>query len=1095
MGSITFAEIMEFYPEHNNSVFEDLKKDYQQGSLIPFVGAGLSVFCGYLQWPKVLERLAGFLYDKDAKAKDIKVKVQKMIADGELLQAAQTIYDHYPRMLKQLQKIIDYDNIKKCDAGKLYASATYVLPYLFRENLVMTTNFDRVLEEVYDRCHAKFGKVVSPCEPDILAQIRQSNPHCLFKLHGDIGPEIHDIEKLVFTQKQYDEAYDANGSLMLELSQWFQHKRLLFLGCSLMLDRTMEVLQQVAAQNTGVEHYAILACRPEDIGERCKELGKLGISAIYYPEDRHEAVRVLLERLLEETDHNAYEKLNQYAKKHIPATKMESRFMYDSEYFDFIGRESELEELQGFCQDSRLISWWAVTGAGGMGKSRLIYEFVKEQKKDGWEIVWLNRDFYTKLLDWTPPVDRCILVADDVQSYFQTVGEWFVSVSSRPRSEKLRIILLEREGKNLNSSKWAEMMQLDFPYDDTIQSLCYRSDFLQLEPLSENELKAIMMNFSVAYGKPLASGEQADRLLKTLRKVDSTLRRPIYALAIVDAWCDGKDPTRWDKEKILDELTNRELKFYYERLRNLSSDKISKELRSEFENLLARSCLMQVLPLDYITDKEYPKLHNRADKLDMDFFELLRTMGIIHEANIYIFMVNEDGTEKEQEGLIEVVTLDCPDLVKEYLVLRQAFDKGKMELLFPEDWVNAPQQLRFLSRVILDYPEKLEGKSNFWKEIFEGNPKSDFSAWIYSNLLLAVTVQFPELGEKTVKRLEELSGQFRENARIAAVYAKGLYDLSVEQPLKEGRQSIDKLKALYEEYEGNEEVAIAYAVGLYELTEKQPLVEREQSVSKLKVLYKQYGSNKEALFTYANGLVNLTAEQPLEEREQSVARLAVLHERYKDNEDVALAYASGLCNLVLIQPLKEGGQSMDKLRTLHEQYDSNEKLAVVYASGLCNLMIEQSLKEGGQSMDELRSLHEQYDSNEKITIAYGNGLYNLSFKQPLNECEQSVAKLKVLHEQYDSNEHITIAYVKALHNLSLKQPLKEGEQSIAKLRTLHKQYDRNKEIETLYANALELWEFRLKHADENEEIQFMLDHYYDEPSNYAGNYHPVRLKL
>ncbi|MGN1154546.1 MAG: SIR2 family protein, partial [Agathobacter sp.] len=220
MSNITFAEIMEFYPEHNNSVYEDLKKDYQRGCLIPFVGAGLSVFCGYLNWPDILKYLAKFFYNKDKQT-----QIETMIDDGELLQAAQEIYDHYPRMLRELQKIVDYEKIHNCDTCKLYASAAYVLPCLFRSSLVMTTNFDRVLEEVYDRHHAKFGKIVSPYEPDLLTQIRQANLHCLFKLHGDIGPEIHDAEKLVFTQTQYDRAYAADGPLMQELSQWFLNKR------------------------------------------------------------------------------------------------------------------------------------------------------------------------------------------------------------------------------------------------------------------------------------------------------------------------------------------------------------------------------------------------------------------------------------------------------------------------------------------------------------------------------------------------------------------------------------------------------------------------------------------------------------------------------------------------------------------------------------------------------------------------------------------------------------------------------------------------------------------------------------------------------
>lgn len=311
MSNLTFSEIMNYYPMHNPSVYDDLRNDCQQKNLIPFVGAGLSVFCGYQQWPDVLKRLADFIYDRN-----IRSNVQTMINNNDLLQAAQQIQDQYPRILKELQKIIDYRKIQNCDPHTFHASAAYVLPYLFRDHLVMTTNFDRVLEEVYDRHNAKFGKTVTPYEADLLTQIRQSNPHCLFKLHGDIGPDIHDINKLIFTQSQYDNAYADNGPLMLELPHWFQNKKLLFLGCSLAKDKTMEVLQKITAQNPGLEHYAILACQREDIGSRCSELGELGISPIFYPDGRHEAVRVILERLLEELHNAAYKEL-QIGRAHV----------------------------------------------------------------------------------------------------------------------------------------------------------------------------------------------------------------------------------------------------------------------------------------------------------------------------------------------------------------------------------------------------------------------------------------------------------------------------------------------------------------------------------------------------------------------------------------------------------------------------------------------------------------------------------------------------------------------------------------------------------------------------------------------------------
>lgn len=148
LNSLTFSEIMEFYPEHNQSVYEELKDACRRDGIIPFVGAGLSVFCGYQGWPEVLSQLVKYIYDRN-----IRSGIETMIEAGKLLRAAQEIQDHYPRMLKELQKIIDYNKIKDCDDGRLYASAVYVLPSLFNHGLVMTTNFDCVLEEVYDRCH------------------------------------------------------------------------------------------------------------------------------------------------------------------------------------------------------------------------------------------------------------------------------------------------------------------------------------------------------------------------------------------------------------------------------------------------------------------------------------------------------------------------------------------------------------------------------------------------------------------------------------------------------------------------------------------------------------------------------------------------------------------------------------------------------------------------------------------------------------------------------------------------------------------------------------------------------------------------------
>ncbi len=1030
VSGITFSEIMEFYPRHNSSIYEDLKRAVEQNSLIPFVGAGLSMFCGYLGWPTLLRQLAGFIYDKD-----IQSEVEQLISDGKLLEAAQKIEYNYPRMLRELQKLMDYSKIKECNADKLCTSAVYALPYLFQDGLIMTTNFDRVLEEVYDKCHKKFGNVITPYEPDLLTQARQGNPHCLFKLHGDIGPEIHDIKKLVFTQEQYDKAYMGDGALMKELSQWFQNKRLLFLGCSLLMDKTMEVLQQVTAENPGLDHYAILECSPDMIGQRSRELGDLGISPVFYPQGKHEAVRVLLERLLEETNNNAYKELYNYTQSIIASTNKEkNRFMYDSDYIVFTGRENELEQLYQFCQQSRQLLWWAVTGPGGIGKSRLVHEFAKRRKEEGWEICWLKHQDYSRLSELKLPVGRCIIIADDIQSHLQVLGDWFASVFMHRRSESLRILLLEREGKNLESAGWAEMLQSDSPYDDTLSEKCYCSDFLQLKPLQEDELKTIMINFAAASGKPLINTEHAERLLKTLQTIDEGLQRPIYALAITDAWCNGEDPAHWDKGQVLEELIKRELKFYYGRLQNLSQKKVSKETRSELENLLARSCVMQFLPLESIKETEYPKLRKKAEELDMDFFELLRQVGVVHKAEDCSIIGKKNKlrywTIKGKQS--EAVFMDCPDIVKEYMVLWKSVDKGELSIIFPNNWDNSVQQLFFISQILFDYPEKLEGKNQFWNLFFEGVPKSGYHVWIYSNLLFGVTVQRHELGEQAVERIEKVRSRYYGYYRnISMEYAKALYNLAVKQSIKNCVQSIEKLKLLCEEFLSDEEFAVIYAQGLF----------------------------------------NLSLQQASEDKKQSIMKIQILYEKYQSNEKIAIEYAKGIFNLTTEQPFKNCIQDIEKLELLHARFQTNEDISSVYAKSLVNSMSKQSLSECVQNVEKLRLFYEQFKASEEFADIYSKGLVNLSFSQITEiDVQETLVQSKKLLEQYPEAAIIQLSYAQTKFGLARVQ-----------------------HSDALQRTIMEIREFLLEHVSIIQEFQFMLDMYLKQYPDHAERYVLLRV--
>lgn len=538
LDRIKFDDVMNFYPKHNHSIYSKIVAEQKRGSLIPFVGAGMSAFCGYKSWGAVLQELAGFILIEDKREDAL-----KQINNSAYEEAAQMILESYPAMLDQLPALISPDKLTDCPQEKLRASAVFALPYLFQKGLVITTNFDRVLEHVYLNWSGEPIQIVIPNQQDRLAQLRQNQSLGLFKLHGDIGSETVSINDLVFTGKQYKEKYADGSPLVQELTRWFENHRLLFLGCSLSVDRTMDVLKNVTLAQPGIRHYAILGCQKSDIPKRLKELNDLGILPVFYDRKDHGAVRVILERLLEETDQNSYKKLRAASWAAPAMAKEERRLLFDSDYFPFTGRKQELEALEAFCVKDVGSLWWAVTGPGGMGKSRLVYEFTNQMRKNSWKIERFEAHpskgsratNLEALREWLPETPRTIVVLDDVQSYMEQIRQWINEMVRLPRSEKLRILLLEREGKDLNSSPWLGAE----PYSDIPVEWCHDKNFLCLNPMNDADMITIMDDYATAAGKKL----NAELLLRTLERVDPKLKRPLYAVAIADASCQGKDPT------------------------------------------------------------------------------------------------------------------------------------------------------------------------------------------------------------------------------------------------------------------------------------------------------------------------------------------------------------------------------------------------------------------------------------------------------------------------------------------------------------------------------------------------------------------------
>lgn len=263
--------------------FEQLEKFLIEGSVVPFVGAGISVESGFPSWKNHLieqGRTSGLdaIHVKDLLDNgDYETVIEEIEAKGFKDAFIQEIRDAFSK------------------TGEI-TQTTLRLSELFTDTII-TTNYDHIIELAFDTGAAEHiqlldnSNILEP--PDI-------NKTTIIKLHGDIKQPA----KCIISKSQYDDAY-GDGLLDLEkpipkcLSYYYRTSSLLFLGSSLNRDRTMEVFQAVKTQigDTDIFQHFSLESMPEtedEVINRNAYLLRFGITPIWFPKGGYDYIEQIL---------------------------------------------------------------------------------------------------------------------------------------------------------------------------------------------------------------------------------------------------------------------------------------------------------------------------------------------------------------------------------------------------------------------------------------------------------------------------------------------------------------------------------------------------------------------------------------------------------------------------------------------------------------------------------------------------------------------------------------------------------------------------------------------------------------------------------
>lgn len=278
--------------ERNEQRFNQLIDRLAEEMVVPFVGAGISVGGGFPTW-------ANHLRQQGRTAGIGGKQIEAWLAQGEYEQIVAHIEQVHGRDVFA-QEIRDVFGKR----GSIQY-ITLLISGMFKDTLI-TTNYDQLLEQVFDTGADTEVQVINGVTA---MEAPDPNKITIIKMHGD----IKNPARCILGKMQYDQAYgeaelDLERAIPKMLRYYFTNNSLLFVGCSLNNDRTIQVFREVKAQAGDYsfpQHFCIEQT-PDDLKSliaRNSELARLGITAIWYPKAKHEQVETILRCLRNELNY------------------------------------------------------------------------------------------------------------------------------------------------------------------------------------------------------------------------------------------------------------------------------------------------------------------------------------------------------------------------------------------------------------------------------------------------------------------------------------------------------------------------------------------------------------------------------------------------------------------------------------------------------------------------------------------------------------------------------------------------------------------------------------------------------------------------
>ena len=661
---------------------------------------------------------------------------------------------------------------------------------------------------------------------------------------------------------------------------------------------------------------------------------------------------------------------------------------YGRQQARLIGRESSLLQLNNFIEHEDGFRWWAITGKGGIGKSRLALDVI-QQHNSLWEVGFLSHTKLKKddaLSNWKTQ-SPTIIVVDYAAECPDAISNWidYFIKHEGDFDFPVRLLILEREYKE--QKWWNELTSIN-------SAALIRRSYLHLsEPhelleLDSNQQRAVLESFLESLD---CFDELPDEDAKLWGSLDSLSDkgRPLFIGMVAVAIANhGIHKLRdWNQEDLLSDVLRHEQAAWDRQLTALTQKQ--------------KGTVYQLLAFSTVISGFDEELNARGEHA---LYKILSDCGFGEdndEIEANIALVNQLSNGKS--GALQ------PDIFAEYFVIQQWNQSNGSPQLSLRKRLLAAQKLNtesthaFISRAAVDYPKNKQPFS-WWSILHDATKIKDLKSFL--NFLPRILFG-PLIEDPTKTNLNIVSLNIVSQLSLHGYYTEALkYWLP---PVAKSREPRIRARALNElglknHMLGNYSEALKQLEGSLGISKRcfdKPSV--AGALNNISNIYDARGDYETAI-SYLNQSLKIIRKIGDKRGEGSALNNIASIYRERGDDKTAMTYLEQA--LKIQQEIDDKSGEASALHNIAQIYSTHgdEEMAMKYLDQSLNIQREIGNKHGeSAALHNIASIYSTYGDDETAMKYY---MQSLTIKQEIGDIAgECVTKFNIGYLQHKTEQY------------------------------------------------------------------------------------------